>query len=187
MRQPVHQPQLNRGTWVPGRTRGSKDCGPRTVQMGLFAITDGYLRPDIPDIRRRMGRIGPQQTNTSNAQQCVQSYGLQYFRKSDVESVKKAVANGKPVQLALDYGVLNDRLDKTGDPNFRGGHSVLVFGQKKASNGDILWRLYDPLDDGRRSGIPQGPRWVKRAALVAALKAFGTSSGVYAGVFQWKK
>lgn len=186
MRQPPLFTQLGKGTPVPGRTRGSRDCGVRVTQMGVYAASCGYLRPDIPDLRRRMGRPGPQQTNTTNAQQCAQSYGLRYWRKSNVESVKKAVSKGAFVQLAIDYGVLNDRLGRTGDPNFRGGHSVGVMGEKKVGS-NVMWRLFDPLDDGRRAGIPKGPRWVKRSDLVAALKAFGTGGFIYAGVWGAKK
>ena len=104
-----------------------------------------------------------------------------------MESVKKAVARGAFVQLAIDYGKFNDmQKRKTGDPNFRGGHSVGVMGERK-KNGVVEWLMFDPLDDGRRSGIPKGPRWVKRGDLIAALKAFGTGGSVYAGVFGVKK
>jgi len=40
---PAHQAQLGAGIPVPGRTRGSRDCGPRTVSMGIDKLTEGQV------------------------------------------------------------------------------------------------------------------------------------------------
>ena len=186
---PKHQPQLGRGTPVPGRTQGSRDCGPRTVQMGIDYQSKGAKRPTISTIRQKMGRPGPQQTNIYNCQTCVDGMPvpgrkpLRYFIKSRVSDVAAAVKAGKFVQLCIDYGKFNDLMSKTGDPAFRGGHSVGVLGQR-TKNGTVQWLLFDPLDDKRRSNIPQGPRWVPKWKLVRALEKFGGGPGrCYAGVF----
>lgn len=188
---PRHQKQLVRGIPVPGRTTGSRDCGPRTIQMGIDFLTKGDLVVGIADLRKRMGRPGPQPTNVQNAKTGVESYRkpkvnrkpLKYYIKTRISDLAPAVAKGKYAQLAIDYGKFNDLMFKTGDPNFRGGHSVGVLGQRK-KNGVVQWLLFDPLDDGRRSNIPKGPRWVPKWKLVRAMESFaGGKNRCYAGVF----
>jgi hypothetical protein len=136
-----------------------------------------------------MGVPGPQRTDIWDANQGVESYvptgrkGLRYFIKSRVADVRTAVAAGKFVQACVDYGELNRQLAKTGDPAFRGGHSVGILGQRHR-DGVTWWLMWDPLDDHRRPEIPQGPRWVPRHKLVAAMEAFAGGEGrCYAGIF----
>lgn len=180
--EPRLQPQLGQGSPTERR-----DCGPRTVSMGIAAITHGQVRPGIPAIRERMGTPGNQTTNVLDAQRGVESYvsipgrrPLRYRVLRDAASVKDAVRAGRPVHLCLDYGAFNDS-GKTGDPLFRGGHSVLVVGQRN-HRGTVQWRLFDPLDDHRRPSIPQGPRWVDRERLIHSALSFGKGS-IWAGAF----
>lgn len=179
---PRLQPQLGRGSPTERR-----DCGPRTVQMGVAALTHGELVPDIPEIRDRMGQGGNQTTNVFDAQEAVESFRhvpgrrpLHYAVLRTSGDVKAAVQHGRPVQLAISYGAFNAS-GKTGDPAFRGGHSVLVVGQR-VKDGEVQYRLLDPLDDARRAGIPQGPRFVARERLIHALEAFSPGT-VFAGSF----
>lgn len=178
---PRHQPQLGNGSPTERR-----DCGPRTVSMAVDAITHGQVRPGIPEIRQRMGTPGNQTSNVYDAQKGVESYDhipgrrrLTYRIARDAATVKDAVRAGRPVHLAIDYGAFNDS-GRTGDPNFRGGHSVLVVGQR-VKDGEVQWRLFDPLDDGRRAGIVRGPRFVDRERLMDAARSFGRGS-IYAGI-----
>lgn len=179
---PRLQPQLGQGSPTERR-----DCGPRAVSMGIDALTGGQVVPPIPEIRQRMSTEGNQTTNVYDAERGVESYDhipgrqpLHYSVARDTGLVKDAIRNGRPVQLAIDYGDFN-RTGRTGDPNFRDGHSVLVKGQR-THDGEVEWFLFDPLDDARRAGIPRGPRWVSRERLVSALEAFAPS-GIYAGIF----
>lgn len=185
---PDHQTQLGRGSRVPGRTMGSRDCGPRTVQMGIDAVTCGVFVPPITSIRKRMDKPGGVPTSIDDAKRAVESYkGLRYFRKDTVEGVQAVVKAGKFVQLAIDYGVFNDLMRATGDPAYRGGHSVGVMGERKRG-GTVQWLLFDPLDDDRRDGIPWGPRWVPRRKLIKALESFAGGEGrAQAGAFGGKK
>ena len=190
-RNPKFQRQMNRSD----STTDSKDCGPRTIQMGIDALTMGEKVPSIETIRKKMGRQGNQTTNTSDAKKCVESYtsqamgnkrnALKYARYTGVQHqdiLDDAAKRGEYIQLCIDYGKFNDATGKkTGDPNFRGGHSVGVFGWRQLDDGTIQWKLWDPLDDKRRSGIPQGPRWVKKAHLMAAWKSFGGYFGILRG------
>lgn len=163
--------------------------------MGIDQLTRGQLVPSITDIRKRMGKAGNKTTNTADAEKCVESYDtemakydrkpLRYERrtgKAYLPLLDDAIKGGAYVHLAIDYGVLNDKLDgKTGDPKFTEGHSVGVFGWKRDEKGIIYWRLFDSLDDKRRAGIPKGPRWVRKSALQAALTSFGTYFGILRG------
>jgi hypothetical protein len=108
---------------------------------------------------------------------------LRYYIKSRIADVKTAVQAGKYVQACIDYGTFNRLAGKTGDPNYRLGHSIGVKGQR-SHMGDIEWRIYDSLDDRRREGIPQGWRWVDRDIIVRSMEAFAGGTGrCYAGVF----
>ena len=188
---PAHRSQLGKGVPVPGRSRGSVDCGPRTVQMGIDQLTRGEQVPSIVEIRRRMGKPGPVPTSTTDADRCVESFGpqndrrgLDYVRLQGAvyePLLRDAVRAGEYVQVAIDYGVFNRQLGKrTGDPNFTGGHSIGIHGWR-IHGGKAQWQLFDPLDDGRRAGIPKGPRWVSPAAVVAAWRAFGSYLGIFRG------
>lgn len=186
---PIHQAQLGRGIPVPGRTRGSLDCGPRSWQMGADDRTNGRVRPGVRALRRRAGVTGPQATSTADAQRALDGLRvpgrtpLRYYRKSSAAAVRQAVRNGRPVHLGIDYGAWNDsQRRRTGDPRYRGGHSVLVARERRRGAG-VEWLLFDPLDDGRRPGIERGGRWVLRRDLLAAATSFAGGSGrVHAGV-----
>ena len=180
---PRFQVQLGRGSPTE-----RFDCGPRTVQMGIDALTCGQLRPTIPEIRKRMGAPGAQPTTVYHAERCVESYDhiphrhpLVYRILRTTAEVKEAVGNEHPVQVAISYRDYN-RTGNTGDPNFMGGHSILVLGQRKAMGHEIQWHVLDPLNDGRRTGIPHGPRWIDRGRVVSAMEAFSPGT-VFAGVF----
>jgi hypothetical protein len=161
-------------------------------------LTRGQFVPQIPEIRERMGKAGNRTTNTADAQKCVSSYDkemvkfkrlpLRYQRltgEQHLDLLEDALKAGQYAHLAIDYGVWNDRMKasggRTGDPKFRGGHSVGVLGWKRDERGVVWYRLFDPLDDKRRPIIPKGPRWVRRGPLVAALKAYGSYFGILRG------
>lgn len=184
---PRHQKQLGQGVPVPGKAQGSRDCGPRSWSMGVDARSKGRKRPSVRLLRHRGGVPGPQPTSIDDAHRALHGMiipgrtPLRYYRKAKATAVQHAVAAGKPVHLGIDYGTWNDVMKgDTGDPRFRGGHSVLVFGERRRGAG-IEWLLFDPLDDGRRKGIPRGSRWVLRKHVMAAAKAL-TPGRVHAGV-----
>ena len=151
--------------------------------MGIDFLTNGRQRPGVMELRKRMGRTGPQPTNVTNAKRAVESYrGLRYSIRRDEASVQRAVANGRFVQACVKYDVFSAKARKTGDPRFSGGHSIGVLGQRKV-RGVIQWRVFDPIMDGRRSGIAQGPVWVPRSAVLAGMRAL--AKPIFAGVF-WR-
>lgn len=195
---PRFQQQLGRGTPVPGETRGSRDCGVRTVQHGIAGLTHGQLVPSVTEIRERMGRQGPEPTNTTDAMRCVFSYDtemgrldrrpLQYARMTGerfLPHLIDASKAGEGVQWAIDYGVFNRLMRRrglrTGDPDYTGGHSIYTESWRRDRRRGVLLLMYDSLDDGRRPGIPKGPRWVPIGPIVGAWRAFGHYGGIFRG------
>lgn len=181
------QEQLNRGVPVPGGTRGSRDCGPRVVQMGIDAQTNKVV--DLFYLRKKMGVPGPQVTNVADAKRGVEAIHVRghkpmtYTIRSLSSELRAAVRAGRYVQVCIDYGKWNDVMGRTGDPGFRDGHSIGVRGQRTVK-GKVQWKVYDPLDDHRRPEIPQGPRWVDREDVVKSAEAFARARGrCWVGVF----
>lgn len=206
---PRFRPQLGRGTPVPGRTRGSKDCGMRSFQHGFGALTHDCFVPTVKSIRTAMdrepywlpstGQVVVPGSNVWDMEEAARTYDrelarnghkpIRVYKKFLTKSLKLAVRAGKPTQVALDYGVFNQVMGRTGDPNYTGGHSVLIAGEKRWPSGTIVWLLYDSLDDARRPEIPgPGPRWVPRWKVIRAARAWAnkTTAGaeVVAGVFR---
>ena len=101
--------------------------------------------------------------------------------------LRDAMKAGLYVQWAIDYGTFNRRMNgRTGDPNFDGGHSVGGFGwdRRRVRGGRhwrVFWGLMDPLDDGRRPGITDGPRWIRPGPLLAAWASLGHFAGIFKG------
>jgi hypothetical protein len=191
-----HQKQLNgKGAIpVPGRTKGSRDCGPRSWSMGVDYVTRGQVVPSIRSIRDRGDVPGPQSTNVDDCVKAVESYRairgrkpLRAYKKSYIGDVKAAVKAGKYVLCCILYDKFNRVMGKTGDPNFNGpksGHSIGVQGQRVIA-GIVQWRIFDPLDDHRRPELSQkGPRWVDRDDVIVSMEALAKAKGrCYAVVF----
>lgn len=192
--------QLGKGTPVPGATRGSKDCGPRSFMHGFGYLTRDKAVPWVSLIRDWMERKGPTGTNVWDMQKAAKAADdwlakrgrnpIRVYLKFTRSAVKDAVRNKRIVQLAVDYGEWNRIMGKTGDPNYKGGHSITVLGERRWDNGTIVWRVYDSLEDNRRNEIPMGPKWrprwkVLRAAKVWANKtAPGVDVELVGGVFR---
>ena len=200
---PRFRSQLGKGTPVPGATRGSKDCGMRSFQHAFGFLTHDKFVPWVDNIRQRMGRVpyldGGELvvpgSNVWDMEKAAKTYDaalarrgrkpIRVYKKFSTASLRRAVNAGRVVQVAIDYGVFNRVMGRTGDPNYSGGHSVVVLGEKKWGNGAVVWKLYDSLDDERRPGIPQGPRWVPRWKVIKAAEAWSGGKGhVTAGVFR---
>ena len=154
--------------------------------------TNGRLKPGPQELRQRSNNQGCTTNTMWDLKVGVESYKgnekwrpMKFYIKRKVSEVKAAVREGKPVVIAIDYGVFNNVMNKTGDPNFRGGHAVEISEQKRRpDDNEVMWLLYDSLDDQRRTSIPAGPRWVPRWKVIKAMLGLsrGNSNGIYAGV-----
>lgn len=152
-------------------TRG-EDCVVRSGLMGLDYATRGALRPTVRDFRKRAGRTAGG-LNTAELERAVLSYDTpaETHGYSDLvcdrvlfgdwqADVQEALGNGHWVCLWINYGWLNDHYPSlSGDRVFRSTHCIGLLGFRRKS-GRFLTRAYDPTWDGRRPGIPKGPRWV---------------------------
>lgn len=86
---------------------------------------------------------------------------------------RSLITSGRGAVVAIQYSALS--YARKGDKNFTGGHSVYV-NERRTSDGKYL--VYDPLADGRRSGIPKGPQWWSATELQKAMYAYpGTNTG----------
>ncbi len=84
------------------------------------------------------------------------------------------VISGRGALTQISYSVIAPtKFD--GSPGFTGAHAVYV-NERRSTDGAFL--VYDPLADGRRAGIPQGPNWWPASLLRAAAYAMpGTATG----------
>ena len=194
---PRFRSQLGKGTPVPGATRGSKDCNVRAFQHAFGFLTKDKFVPYVDNIRIRMGRPGPTGTTLWNSQKAAATYDaalakvgrkpIRVYLKFTKKALIADVQAGRVACIAIDYGQFNKNMNKTGDPNFKGGHGIMVLGEKRWNDGTLVWRLYDSLDDNRRNSIPQGPRWVPRYKVLAAAQAWAKKTNdteVVAAVFR---
>lgn len=160
---------------------GRVDCGPRSWQHALDHATRGRVFASIERIRD-LGRVpGPQRTSVIDGSLALKALGVRSERVigEEWELVDDALREGSGVVLCITYGVLN-RLTpwRSGDPRFTGGHSIYVQ-ERRRGPGDRRYRTlsFDSLYDGRRPGIPPGPRWVRLGMLRRAAEAFAGRPG----------
>jgi hypothetical protein len=153
--------------------------------MACDAMTDGDLVPSVKLLRDRADKEGPQTANVTDALRAIDGWKvpghrpLRYRILRTVAEVRRAVSVARAVHICVSYRVMNALLERTGDPAFAGGHSMLIVGSQ-----DGKWRMFDPLDDSRRPEIPQGPRLIRAEHLIAAMEAFaGGPHRAWAGVF----
>jgi hypothetical protein len=184
---PKLQPQLD------GSKTAGEDCGPRAASTGVDWATEGAKVPTIADFRRRAGRPTGD-TNTEQLTKALVSYDTRSETngRTDIKAYRKvmqpksvlrdAITGGKYAVVQMDYGELNDRRpDLTGDPRFRGMHSIGVVGQR-VREGSVEWRVYDSLADGRRAGIEKGPDWWPRWLVETTAEGFTGRADTFTGV-----
>lgn len=185
---PKLQPQLNNGSKT-----GGEDCGPRSSCMGADWATEGALLTPIPEFRRRARRPAGD-TNTEQLTNALRSYDtpketngrtdIQAFRKlrQPKSTLREAITDGKYVVVQMSYAVLQ-RIAPGWDacPTFHGMHSIGVMGQR-VREGSVQWRVFDPLADGRRKGIPTGPDWWPRWVVEGVAEGFTKTDGTFSGV-----
>ena len=178
---PAFQAQLIFG--IP--TKG-EDCAVRSGSMAVDFATRGARVPAVRDFRRRAGQPegGLRMEQVSDA---IRSYDTPaetggyrdlrtvYHRASDWSQALDALERGWFVVFAIDYAWLNRyHPKKSGDPAFMGKHAIGGLGIR-VRDGARQSQVYDPLCDGRRPGIPEGPKWWDLSILR------GAADSAYAG------
>ena len=178
MFRPKHRTQL----WRP--ETGQFDCGPRTWQHGIDFARRSHDVPGIDRLRQWAGQPGAQTTNVYDADRVFERMGLKYARKVNAEwdVAVQALKSGKGLHLCVAYGVMTDlQRAKSGDKQFRGGHSIWVQEIRRTREGRRIVLDFDSLFDGRRSNIPEGPQWLRLSTLRAACAAFAGHEGRFWG------
>jgi len=193
--------QLGKGTPVPGRTRGSRDCGMRTFEHGMGYVSRDEAVASVQRIREWMERepvngrvpgsnVWDMHLAASKADAFMEARGrrpLKFYKVFKRRGVINAVQRGKFCQVSIDYGAWNSLVGRSGDPNYRGGHSIGVCGEKRWKDGTLVWLVFDSLEDNRRREIPRGPIWRPRWKVLNAAKVWAdkTAPGaeVVCGIF----
>jgi hypothetical protein len=140
------------------------DCGAAAEATRLISQTRNARPskgspwpPTATSIRRETGDtsggLNPSQTTRASYNE----YGVAFAtpriaaKSIVVDKLEAAYA----VDILVAYGPIDDYL--SGSPGFRGNHRVTMLGYN-TDTVKVLWP--DSLYDGRRSGIPLGPRWI---------------------------
>jgi len=100
---------------------------------------------------------------------------MRYHAAGEFADLITALGNGKGATIAIDYSKVPQSLK--GDPLFNGLHSVFLAAVRERA-GQTEVKVFDPLNDGRRPGIPgPGPIWYPKVALRNAAAAVVNQPG----------
>lgn len=158
--------------YLTNQPLGSSSCNVATTKMSL-AVHGIYA--SFTRIREIGGaKYGP--TGLQFSAKVFQHYGLEngpdyrMFYWRPWSEVRDLIERGWHATLYIDNGYLNNKARSlSGDKNFDGTHAVLICGRWWSDRRN-QWRvgMYDPLHDGRRDNIPDGPinapQWPYRIA-----------------------
>ena len=170
---PIFRRQLD------GSANAGDNCGPASIAMALRWATKHDVAPDPQAVRLRMGDLVGG-TQMSEHRKAWDSFREQHAKTWDIPpmvyrpnapftDLLELLEAGKAATLAIDYSAVPRNLK--GDPLFNGLHAVFVGGiRTRAETVEI--KVWDPLNDGRRPGIPgPGPIWYPRVVLRKAASA----------------
>jgi hypothetical protein len=155
-----------------GSTYASTNCGACSEAARVVSQTKNVRPgrgtpwpPTGASIRRETGDtsggLNPSQTTAASYRE----YGVPHAspRIGPKQVVLDKLRDGYAVDLLVAYGPIDD--DLSGSPGFRGNHRIVLIGRNTDTR-----KLYDSdsLYDGRRSGIPNGPRWLPQSVIFDA-------------------
>jgi hypothetical protein len=165
-----------------GSTHGSANCGAcaeatRDIsqQKNVRPSEGSPWPPTGASIRRETGDtsggLTPAQTTAATRREYGIATGTPQIGPK--QRVLDLLGRGYMVDLLLAYGPVDDFL--SGSPGFRGNHRIALGGR----NTDTRKLLsLDSLYDGRRSGIPLGPRWIPQSVLFEGASKLDLGGGV---------
>jgi hypothetical protein len=162
---------------------GASDCGPASAAMAVAFGSCGVHLPSKDHIRTQIGHPGA--TSLPELAAVIRSYGVMTLRAKDAPWGKAdawLASSRNIILLGIDYGTVNDlKPGLSSCRSFRGGHYVVARFTRPV-RGTLRVKVYDPLADGRRPGIPSGPQlwplWLIRTAAAAYAGQRGTWSGL---------
>jgi hypothetical protein len=184
------------------------DCGPCAVIQSLYIASCGRFRIGnrarrielIERIRAVGGSAASGSSKVSEAHRAFTStwaanqfaeLGLRRPRATlllgkDFDSIfKPHLVAGKWAHIGAVYGPIDDWNGGavSGQPGYDQGHA-LVIGRYRMQGGNEWVTMVDPLADGRRAGIAEGPQAIRLSAIEDAMGEFAGSGNATAYVFQ---
>lgn len=169
-----------------GSTCQWANCGPASSAMASQRAREG-VDPNRPSawpptprevrasIQAKFGTGCKGTTFAQNESAVASLYGVDLQPRYNIpfSTFRSMIISGRGAVVAIQYSAVPAKYDAS--PGFDGGHSVFV-NERRASDGAFL--VYDPLADGRRTGIPKGPQWWPSSVLQKAAEAYpGTNVG----------
>lgn len=131
--------------------------------------------PTGASIRRETGDtsggLNPLQTTAASYRE----YGVNHSapRIGSKQFLLDKLRDGYAVDLLVAYGPIDDYL--SGSPGFRGNHRIVLTGRNTDTR---KLRSSDSLYDGRRSGIPEGQRWIPQTVIFDGASRLDLGGGV---------
>ena len=139
-------------------------CGPFSLAMGIDFDSGGTLQRTGLDVRKRTNDAKPKDgTNLDQLATAAGSLGidLEVRRRMDLDDLLDRLEAGHAAVVGLSYAPIRHG-ENSGDRKFTGNHYVLLLPGL---------RVYDPLCDGRRDGIFDGPYTIDEPLLARATAA----------------
>lgn len=168
-----------------GSPYGAGNCGAcgeahRVIaqQLGRRPSKGTPWYPTGASIRRETGDTSgglmPSQTRAATYRE----YGIvsASARVAGIDDVAALLWDGYTVDLLLRYGPIADA-GFSGSPGFRGNHRYCLSGIRTTDAGVLQLRCADSLYDGRRAGIPRGPKWINASVIWKAAGALEMTPG----------
>lgn len=153
MAQPFYRPRFKKQ--LTGSTLGPYNCNMASAAMLADRDTLGQLNVTSDAMRKASGDTSGG-TSQQAAVTALAKYGITVdsydaWDNFDIADMDAALRAGKAIGVAGDYDQLP--LSLKGDKDFFGDHRVVI--NEILSNGNYL--VFDPIADGRRTGIPKSP------------------------------
>ena len=183
-----------------GSPTAGADCGVLSTIHALEFASSNRLGPRMKTgvknhVAKMRSRMTPQPfwpaTNITNQEEALESplttvemvaagsseVNARKFLPGTPEMLVEELTKGRWVNLAISYAWINDNAPViSGDSLFRGDHMIGMVGIAMDKRARYWTTEYDPLHDGRRAGIPKGPKVVLLDSLISAAVARGTFS-----------
>jgi uncharacterized coiled-coil protein SlyX len=170
---------------LDGSPNAGDNCGPASVAMALRWATAHEIEPSPSQVRKAMKdptggtymadhRLAWDEYRERNAHRW-DLKPMRYFAAGEFADLITALGSGKGATIAIDYSKVP--LNMKGDPAFMGLHSVFLAAVRERA-GQTEVKVFDPLNDGRRPGIPgPGPVWYPKVMLRNAASAVVSQPG----------
>lgn len=140
-------------------------------RKGVDPQTSGPWPPMPQPIRARISGTSCRGTTLNESDAATQAlYRVDLLVRYAIpwSSFHSLIVSGRGASVSIKYSVIAPtKFDAS--PGFYGNHAVYV-NERRSSDGAYL--VYDPLADGRRTGIPKGPQWWPASLLKKACGAY---------------